>query len=605
MKKSKTIPLTKLFGNISYHSPRLSADGRSLAYLAPYKGVLNLWKYDLNTLLKQPVTFDSMRGIENFQWAPDSRSLLYLQDKNGDENWELFLMRPECSEPSQLTKSNVQAKIIAIDPSYPNEILVGLNDRDVHFHDIYRLNIFTGDVKLDTLNEFEATSFVADNSLSVRLCMIPNQDGSLSLLHRHESGEWKELFHWSEEDSGSSGPIGFDATNTRLLFITSEGSNTIEAREYDFLTNSVRRIAGNPQYDISHILVHPRSMHVQAIGYLRDRLRWDILDHSLSSHFEYLESVTGGNLTVIDRDLEDATWLVKSMTDNAPHAYYLYQAKEQKHTFLFHHRPDLKKFELAKKIPISFNARDGLGVTGYVSPPIGMEKENLPTVLIVHGGPWDRDNWSFDTEVQFLANRGYAVLQINYRGSMGFGKQFMNAGDREWGGKMQDDLTDGVKWLITEGIADPARIAIYGGSYGGYAALWGLVKTPELYRCGISMCGPSSLISFIESIPAYWQTYRSMLERRIGSLADIDFLKSRSPLYHASSIKVPVLIAQGANDPRVPLRESIQMRDAIQAAGTCVEYVEFTDEGHGFAIPKNRLVFYSKMEAFLATHLNQ
>jgi dipeptidyl aminopeptidase/acylaminoacyl peptidase len=331
---------------------------------------------------------------------------------------------------------------------------------------------------------------------------------------------------------------------------------------------------------------------------------WTVLDPGVKEDFETLEGLHYGDFSVVNRDHADKTWLVAYSQDKGPVLYYSYDRASKKGTLLFSARPKLESVTLAGMTAIQFKSRDGLTINGYLTLPPGVEPFNLPVVVNVHGGPWYRVTWGYNPEAQWLANRGYAVLEVNFRGSTGYGKEFLNAGDKEWCGRMQDDITDGVQWLIDQRLADPTRIAIYGGSYGGYATLCGLTKTPELYACGVDMVGPSNLSTFIQSIPPYWAPMKALFAKRIGDPdTEAEFLKERSPLFHVDAIRAPLLIAQGANDPRVNRAESIQIRDALQAAGKTVEYMEFPDEGHGFAKPENRLKFYAAAEAFLARHV--
>lgn len=335
--------------------------------------------------------------------------------------------------------------------------------------------------------------------------------------------------------------------------------------------------------------------------FIRARREWQILDKSLQADFDALKKVRDGDFSVSSRDLADKTWLVSYIVDDGPVSYYAYDRTSKQATLLFTNRPQLEKYKLAKMKPISYQVRDGLTIHGYLTLPVGVEPKNLPMVLNVHGGPWGRDVWGLHNEAQWLASRGYAVLQVNFRGSTGYGKNFVNAGDREWAGKMHDDLVDGVKWAIQQGYADPKKTCIMGGSYGGYATLVGVAFTPDVFACGVDIVGPSNIITLINSIPPYWIPIKSLFDKRVGKLeTDEEFLKSRSPLFKADAIKVPLLVAQGANDPRVKQAESEQIVEAVRQKGKEVEYLLFPDEGHGFARPENRVAFYAATEQFLA-----
>jgi dipeptidyl aminopeptidase/acylaminoacyl peptidase len=329
-----------------------------------------------------------------------------------------------------------------------------------------------------------------------------------------------------------------------------------------------------------------------------------VLDDAIRADIDKLAAFVDGDLYIVDRDREDRQWLAAYTLDRGAVRYYAYDRQSGAVDFLFSARPELDDQPLVGMQPVSYQARDGLTIHGYLSLPAGVEPKDLPTVLNIHGGPWHRDYWGLHPEAQWLANRGYACLQINFRGSTGYGKEFVNAGDKEWGGKMQDDISDGVQWLIDQGIADPEKVAIYGGSYGGFAVLSGLTKTPELYACGVDIVGPSNLITFSNTIPPYWEPLRALFSRRVGDVeTEEDFLKSRSPFFQVDRIEAPLLIVQGKNDPRVKREESLQIRDALEERGKTVEFLEFDDEGHGFAKPENRMIFYAKAEKFLADQL--
>ena len=320
--------------------------------------------------------------------------------------------------------------------------------------------------------------------------------------------------------------------------------------------------------------------------------------------FDNIGGIHQGDFFIISRDNADTTWVVAFTVDNGPVPFYAYDRKSQKATFLFDNQPELNKYTLATIEPISFTSRDGLTIHGYLTLPQGEQKTDLPMVLNVHGGPWGRDAWGYRPDAQWFANRGYACLQVNFRGSTGYGKNFLNAGDREWGRNMHNDLVDAVQWAIDKGITDPKKVAIFGGSYGGYAALVGATFTPDLFCCAVDIVGPSNLNTLIRTIPPYWSTFRATFHKRVGNPdTEEEFLNSRSPLFRVDQIKIPILIGQGANDPRVKQAESEQIVEAMKSKGIDYEYMLFPDEGHGFAKPENRLKFYAAAEKFLAKYL--
>ena len=604
------IPREVLFGNPERTQPRLSPGGERLAYIAPVDGVLNVWVGPVGPDAGgggfEPVTRDTDRGIRQYFWAEDGTHLVYLQDKGGDENWRLYAVDPATKETRDLTPfENVQARPLEKDKRFPDELLVGLNRRDPQVHDVHRLNLATGDLELVAENPGNVAGWVADAELRVRGALSAYPDGGFGLLVRKtEEDDWRELFRWGPEDSLNSGPVGFSEDGAQMFLKDSREANTARLVRLDLSTQEVEILAEDPVYDVSDVLVHPDTREVQAAAFTRARTEWIVLDEAVREDFAAIAKLHPGDSTVVSRDRADENWLVAFTADDGPVSYYAYDRYEKRGTHLFDDRPELKEHTLAPMEPISFEARDGLEIHGYLTVPPASGSEKVPMVLNVHGGPWVRDVWGYDPEAQWLANRGYACLQVNYRGSTGYGKGFLNAGNKEWGAKMHDDLVDAVRWAIDRGIADPERVAIYGGSYGGYAALVGATFTPDLFRCAVDIVGPSNLITLIKSIPPYWKPLLAIFHERVGNPETEDeFLKSRSPLFGVDHIKIPMLIAQGANDPRVKQAESEQIVAAMEERGIDYEYLLFPDEGHGFAKPQNRLKFYAAAEGFLAKHL--
>ncbi|MBN1947769.1 MAG: S9 family peptidase [Bradymonadales bacterium] len=597
------IPRQVLFGNPTYRSASISPGGNRLAYLAPLDGVLNVWVRTVGQQDDHAITQDRGRGIQGYFWAYNNEQILYIQDQQGNENWRIYAVDVQGGEPRDLTPlEGVQARIQATDPKFPDEILVGLNDRDVQYHDLYRLNTRTGERRLLAVNDMGAAALVADNDWVVRIAEVPRPDGGFDVLYRSDpDSDWQLLFSWDSQDALTSGVIGFAQDNRRLYILSSAGTNTGELRLIDLASGEEQVLASDPAADISNALIHPGTREIQAVSFEKERTEWRVLDASIAADFEFLQELCEGDLFINNRDLADDTWLVGYTRDAGPVVYYAYRRSERQATFLFSSRPELEGLILATTEPISFTSRDGLTIRGYLTIPPFLEPVSLPTVLLVHGGPWYRDTWGYDPMVQWLANRGYAVLQVNFRGSTGYGKEFANAGDRQWGLAMQDDLTDGVEWLVSQGIADPRRVAIFGGSYGGFAVLSGLTRTPDLYACGVDIVGPSNLITLLQSFPPYWASMREMFHQRVGDPdQDVEFLQSISPLFHADRIRVPLLIGQGANDPRVAQAESEQIVAAMRSHGLPVTYLLYSDEGHGFVRPENRISFFAVAEAFLA-----
>ncbi len=599
------IPREILFGNPERTSPQLSPDGKYLAYIAPdEKNVLQMWLRTVGQQDDRQLTDDKKRGVRIYFWTFDGEQLIYLQDSDGDENWHLYSVNINSNIVRDLTPfQGIQAQPVALDPNFPDQILVGLNLQDLSKHDVYRINLKNGAVEFDTENPGNIVVWTTDAQFQVRAAIATTPDGGYDLLYRESTDlAWENLRHWGADDEGYA--VSFSADNKILYIVGSHDANAQRLLALDLATRQESAIAADPEYDIDGIVVHPVSRVIQAVSFYRDKQEWQILDSSIAADFEAIAQVRQGEFGISSRDLADKNWLVAYVTDNGPVYYYSYDRQSKTSTLLFSNQPKLEELSLASMQPIAFTARDRLTIHGYLTTPVGLPAKNLPAVLLVHGGPWVRDTWGYDPEVQWLANRGYAVLQVNFRGSTGYGKAFLNAANREWGAKMHDDLMDAVNWLVQEGIADPQKVAIMGGSYGGYATLIGLTFTPEVFAIGVDIVGPSNLITLMQSIPPYWAPMKAMFAHRLGDMeTEADFLKSRSPLFFADRIQKPLLIGQGANDPRVKQAESEQIVAAMQQAGKPVEYILYTDEGHGFARPENRLHFYAKAEEFLAKYL--
>jgi dipeptidyl aminopeptidase/acylaminoacyl peptidase len=607
---AELIPRRVLFGNPERVSPRISPNGTSLAWIAPHNGVLNVWTAPVGPDgvdwdSAQVVTNDTDRGIRVFRWAHDGRHLLYLQDTGGDENWRLYDVDLTTMQHRDLTPfEGVQAQILATEKDLPDEVLVGLNRDNPALHDVYRLDLVTGDLVKEVENPGFA-GWVADTKLVTRVGVGLEPDGSLVVKVRDgDDGDWRLLLTLPAADALTSAPIAISPDGTTMLAMSSLSADTGRLVRVDLGNGAEAVIAEDPDADVSGVRVHPDTREPQIVTWVKERTEYRVLDPALEPDVAAIRALHPGDPNLIAQDHSDMVWLVAFTNDTGPIPYYLYDRRRREGRFLFDHQPELSHYDLAPMEPFSFQARDGLTIHGYLTFPPGAGREGLPMVLNVHGGPWARDAWGFDPEAQWLANRGYLCLQVNFRGSTGYGKAFVNAGDREWGNAMQNDLTDAVEFAIGQGWADRERVAIYGGSYGGYAALAGVTFTPDLYRCAVDIVGPSNLKTLIETIPPYWQPQIALFYQRVGNPeTDAEFLWSRSPLSRAASIKTPLLIAQGANDPRVKQAESEQIVAALRDAGIDYEYMLFPDEGHGFAKPENRLKFYAAAERFLARHL--
>jgi dipeptidyl aminopeptidase/acylaminoacyl peptidase len=599
------IPRAVLFGNPEKASPQLSPDGKYLAYIAPdAKDIQQVWVRTIGKDDDRALTGDKKRGIRTYLWTFDGEQLIYLQDNDGDENYHLIAANLKTGIIRDLTPfQGVRAEIIDLDSKYPKEVLVGMNLKNKAKFDVYRINLANGAVELDTSNPGSVIGWTADSDFKIRAATAATADGGFDLLYRSSpEAKWEKIRHWGSEEQGS--PLSFSKDNKTLYVTANHDANALRLIAIDLDSKKETVLAEDKNYDVSGVMIHPTKHTIQAVFFNKDKVVRKILDPSVEEDFKVLGKLRKGQLSLANRDQADKTWLAAYSNDDGPTYYYAYDRPGKKGTFLFSHQPKLEGLSLATMKPISLKARDGLELHGYLTLPVGVRAKNLPTVLLVHGGPWARDSWGYQSTVQWLANRGYAVLQINYRGSTGYGKKFLNAGNKEWAGKMHTDLIDGVNWLVKQGVADPKKIAIMGGSYGGYATLVGLTFTPDVFACGVDIVGPSNLVTLLKSIPPYWAPVKAMFAKRVGDLeTEEDFLKERSPLYLADKIKVPLLIGQGANDPRVKQAESDQIVTAMRKEGKTVEYVIYTDEGHGFVRPENRLHFFARAEAFLARHL--
>ena len=605
------IPRSVLFGNPERTSPQISPDGNSLAWIAPRDGVLNLWiapiggESGVDWAAARPLTEDADRGIRMFAWAHDGRHLLYVQDVGGDENWRLYDVDPESGARRDLTPfEGIHATIIGTSKRRPDEVLVGINADNPQLHDVYRLHLGSGELVKEIENPGYA-GWLADEDLVVRCAIAPLPDGSFDVLVRDSGeGEFRHLLSVPAEDATSTDVVSFSGDGRSVLMISAAGSDTGRLTRVDLATGESTVLAEDPEADVSGVLLHPDTRDPLIVMVLRDRMTYTVLDPSVADDLKAVRALHPGDPTFSDRDEADTTWLIAFTVDAGSVTYFMYDRVTKTGRLLFSARPALDGYELAPMEPFSFTARDGLLIHGYVTFPPGLGRTGLPAVVDVHGGPQVRDTWGYNPEAQWFANRGYLCIQVNYRGSTGYGKAFIAAGDREWGGKMHDDLIDAVGYAVDQGWADKSKVAIYGGSYGGYAALVGAAFTPDVFCCAVDIVGPSNLKTLLETIPPYWAPMIAQLYRRVGNPeTDADFLWSRSPLSRAHDIRIPLLIAQGANDPRVKQAESEQIVAALTEAGIDHEYLLFPDEGHGFAKPENRIKFYTAAERFLAKYL--
>jgi dipeptidyl aminopeptidase/acylaminoacyl peptidase len=512
------IPRETLLGNPERANPHISPDGKQLAWLAPdAHEILQVWVQTIGQHNARVVTTDQSRGIHNYGWAFDSKTILYQQDTAGDENFHVFAVDLDSLNLRDLTPWNgVRAEVVASSPKFPERVLVALNLRDRKQMDVYRVDLRTGAVELDTKNPGDVAGWLADDNMIVRAATVTTPDGGTEIRIRDDAtAAWRTLMKAGPEEDLT--PLDFTKDGRSIFLSSSIGADTTHLLRHELASGKETDIAHSADADLSDAMIQPTRHVVQAAAFDPGRTRWTVVDPSIQADFDAIAKITEGDFSIVDRDLADKTWIVSFASDRAPVRYYSWDRASKKASFLFNVQPKLDDAPLATMKPIAFNARDGMKLNGYLTLPIGVPAKNLPLVLVVHGGPWARDSWGLNPYVQLMANRGYAVLQINFRGSSGFGKKYLHAGDREWGLTMQSDLTDGVKWAVDEGIADPRRVAIFGGSYGGYAALAGAAFTPDLYRCAVDECGPSNLFTLLASFPPYWEVVRSIFFTRVGN----------------------------------------------------------------------------------------
>ena len=601
------IPRELLFGNPERTRARLSPEGTRLAWLAPDKNdVLQVWAQTIGKEDARFVTADKKRGINQYQWAYDNHTLLYLQDNDGDENFHIYGVDLNAGLVRDFTPfQGVAARPVALSKDYPHEILVQMNARDRHVFDAYRLNLDTGALVLDTPNPGDVGDWVVDAKFQVRGAVVPTPDGGTELRVRATpDAPWKSFLTAGPEEILDL--VGFNGDGTALYLRSSLGRDTAALVERPLDGGPEKVLAASDVVDAGEVVMQPETHRLEAVAFAPGRATWRVLDRAVQADFDGIAKLQDGDAQIVNRTAADDVWLVAIDADKAPTRYYRWDRHRQAGELLFDTRPKLASQILATTKPVIIPARDGLQIYAYLTLPTGVEAKNLPMVLLAHGGPWSRDTWGFDSFAQWLANRGYAVLQPNLRGSTGYGKKFLNAGNREWGLKMHDDLIDCVNWTLAQGIADPKRVGIMGGSYGGYCALAAVTYTPETFACSVDMFGPANLRTLIATIPPYWKTLRAMFNLRMGNVddpADAALITHASPLTYADRIVRPLLIGQGGNDARVKPAESEQIVDAIEKRGGDVIYVLYPDEGHGFNRPENNLDFSARAEAFLAAHL--
>jgi dipeptidyl aminopeptidase/acylaminoacyl peptidase len=606
------------FGNPEITDAKLSPDGRFLAFLKPWQGTRNVWVKETDEPFDRAhlLTSDTRRPIPAFSWSRDGRYVLFVQDQDGDENYNVYAVGP--SDPvaegdaspvaRNLTDAKgVRAFVYATPKAEPDIIYVGLNDRDRAWHDLYKVHLTAGTRTLVRENMSRVTGWVFDNRGRLRLAVRTDESGDTELL-RVDDDALVPIYRCSVFESCI--PLRFDPQNQRVYIETSKGDTDLSRLVLlDPATADETLVESDPlgRVDFGRALFSEESDALVATIYTDEKDRVYPKDEAFEADYRLLRArIPNHEISVTSSTADERRWLITVSSDTEPGETHLFDRDSKTLRLQYRIREKLPRPALASTTPVSYPSSDGLIVPAYLTLPAGVPATNLPAVLLPHGGPWARDVWGFNGIAQFLANRGYAVLQPNFRSSVGFGKRYLNAGNHQWGLLMQDDLTWGVKYLIQSGIADSKRIGIMGGSYGGYATLAGVAFTPDLYAAAVSIVGPSNLLTLLESIPPYWEAARQMFYVRMGDPRTEDGkaqLQRQSPLNSAGAIKTPLLVVQGANDPRVKKHESDQIVVALRDRGFPVEYLVAPDEGHGFARPVNNMALFAATEKFLATHL--
>ena len=603
----------KIFGNPTQTAGRLSPDGKWLSWIAPRDGVLNIWVAPAaDPSQARALTSERVRPIRSYFWAPDSSQILFINDKGGDENFLLYGVDVASARERALTPfDKTRVQIVNISNDVPDRILIGVNNRDPRWHDVHSLDLKSGKLTPVLQNDGGYAGFLADEQLVVRVANKSRSDGGSSFFR--VSGNKVDAQPFEEvtlEDSQTTQPVGFTTDGKTLYWIDSRGRDTAALIAQDVATGKKTLIAESAKADIGNALTNPKTGRVEAyaVNYLKNE--WTPLGAAVKGDLAFLEKNLKGEIAVTSRTNADDKWIVSVDPVTQPSSTHLYDRKAKRLTKLYTTRPELEGAPLAAMHPVEIKSRDGLNMVSYLTLPPGSDPDGdgrpdkaVPMVLLVHGGPWGRDAYGYNGTHQWLANRGYAVLSPNFRASTGFGKKFISAGDLQWGTRMHDDLLDAVDWAVKRGVTSPDKVAIMGGSYGGYATLAGLAFTPDRFACGVDIVGPSNLETLLKTIPPYWEAGKVQFYKRMGdptTAEGLALLKERSPLYKADRITRPLLIGQGANDPRVNVAESEQIVDAMKAKNIPVTYVVFPDEGHGFARPVNNIAFNAVAENFLA-----
>ncbi|MEZ5195830.1 MAG: S9 family peptidase [Bacteroidales bacterium] len=606
--KAKQIPLEDFFKNPEKSGYQISPNGAYYSYMAPYENRMNIFVQERGKEEVIQLTSETDRDIAGYFW-PNNEQILYVKDDGGNENYKLYGVNIDGSNPICFTDfEDVRTQIIDDLQDIPNEVIIGLNKRNPQVFDPYRLNLTTGEMEMLAENPGNIQGWMFDHDGKLRVAFAIVDGVNTSILYREtEQDEWKDVLTTSFKDNMSPSFFTFD--NKNVIGTSNLGRDKSAVVEFDIANGKeVKVLYENPDYDVEGVFYSHKRKVITSASYTSHKRERHFFDDETKKLLDRLNKDLGQYEIGIGAYNKDETvYVIRTYSDRSLGAYYLYDKNTDILEKIVDVSPWIDENEMAAVTPIQYTSRDGLNIHGYLTLPKGYTMEtakNLPVVVNPHGGPWARDGWGFNPEIQFLANRGYAVFQMNFRGSTGYGKAFWEASFKKWGREMQDDITDGTNWLIEKGIADPERIAIYGGSYGGYATLMGLVKEPNLYAAGVDYVGVSNMFTFMQTIPPYWKPMLDMFYEMVGDpKADSIALREVSPVFHVDKIVAPLFIAQGRNDPRVNVDESDQMVEAMKARGIDVEYLVKDNEGHGFHNEENRFEFYRAMESFLNKHM--
>ena len=600
----REVPLKDFFKNPEKTGYQISPDGNYFSFLAPWESRLNIFVQKIGDNDAVRITSAKERDITSYFWKGNNK-IMYLQDKAGDENFKLYSVNKDGSDLKLLTpEDKVRAGIVDDLEDIDDYMLISTNERNPQAFDVYRLNVNTGEKKMIAENPGNIMGWITDHDGKLRVATASDGVNSVVLYRDTEEEPFKEVLVTNFRDELN--PLFFTFDNKFMYASSNLGRDKSAIVKFDIANGKeLELMYENPDVDVSGLSYSRKRKVLTTISYVKEKREMKFLDSETEKRYDRLKKELGDYEVVITGlNKNEDKFLVRTYSDRSLGSYYFYDAASDKLSKIVEVSPWLNENELAVQKPVTYKSRDGLTIHGYLTLPVGVEPKNLPVVMNIHGGPWARDNWGFNPEVQFLANRGFAVLQVNYRGSTGYGKKFWEASFREWGKKMQDDVSDGVKWLISEGIANPKKVGIYGGSYGGYATLAGLAFSPELYACGVDYVGVSNLFTFMKTIPPYWEPFRKMMYEMVGNPeVDSALFVSASPVFHADKIVAPLFVAQRKMDPRVNIAESDQMVEAMKKRGVEVEYMVKDNEGHGFLNEENRFDFYGAMETFLKKHL--